>query len=81
MSISFITQENVDESLDSSNFDATNEIEDTLNSIIISIEESWDSNSDKDNNLDKVDDSVTTSDGSMFAPKNGFVSQTRIFYL
>ena len=46
MFLSFITQETVDGSLDSSNFDATNEIEDTLNSIISSIKESWDSNSD-----------------------------------
>ena len=72
MSISFITQESVDGSLDSSNFDATSEIEDTSNSIITSIEESWDSNSDKVNNSDKVDDSVTTSDGSMLAPNNDF---------
>ena len=72
MSISFITQETVDGSLDSSNFYATNEIEDTLNSIITSIEESWDSNSDKVDDSDKFDDSVTTSDGSMFAPNNDF---------
>ena len=39
-----------------------------LNSIITSIEESWDSNSG--NNSDKVDDSVTTRDGSIFAPNN-----------
>ena len=71
MSISFITQETIDGTLDSSNFDATNEIEDTLNSIINSIEESWDSNSDKFDNSDKVNDSITTSD---------FISQTRIFF-
>ena len=72
MSISFLTQETVDGSLDSSNFDVTNEIEDTLNSMISSIEESWNSNSDKFNDSDKVDDSTTTSNGSMSAPNNDF---------
>ena len=40
MSISFIIQDTIDGSLDSSNFDATNELEDMLNCIISSIKES-----------------------------------------
>ena len=72
MPIFFIVQEIIDGSLDSSNFDAINQIGNTMNPIILSIKESLDSNPDKVNNSDKDDDSITTSNGSMFAPNNDF---------